>query len=45
MKAAKVNQFCNKPLDKMFNSIYIDFKGVKNRDLSWVFQQTNQGGD
>ena len=47
-KATKVNEPCNKPLDKMFNSIYIDFKGiywVKNGDLSWVFQQTNEGGD
>ena len=37
----------NKLLDKMFNSIYIDFKGILNINggLSWVFQQTNEGGD
>ena len=27
-RASKVNQSCNKPLNKMFNSIYIDFKGI-----------------
>ena len=39
------NQPCNKHLGKMFNSIYIDFKGIlsKNGDLSWVFQQRNEG--
>ena len=31
MKATKVNQLCNKPLDKTFNSIYIDFKGILSK--------------
>ena len=30
-KATKVNQPCNKPLDKMFNSIYIDIKGILSK--------------
>ena len=30
-KATKVNQPCNKPMDKIFNSIYLDFKGILSK--------------
>ena len=29
--ATKVSQPCNKHLNKMFNSIYIDFKGILSK--------------
>ena len=29
--ASKVDQPCKKPLNKMFNSIYIDFKGILSK--------------
>ena len=35
-KATKVNQPCNKPLDKMFNSIYIDFKLIVSKNGGFV---------
>ena len=46
-KATKVNQPCNKAFAKMFNSIYIDLKGIlsKKRGSVLGFQQTNEGGD
>ena len=42
-KVTKVNQPCNKPVDKMFDSIYINFKGILSKKRGSVLGLSAEG--